>query len=304
MTTHVASVDWSFADQPTPNSPNMHGLSRQVVVGPTEGAVHSELAVTVIQPGGWLQRHFHSFEEAIYVLAGEVLLELDGRAHRLHKGDFALFPVGTWHALGNASAEPVRLHSFNTPLRLARDAGRKDTFFARDPFDLQALSAAAERPTFGDPRLKWVGHYDGTPPQAEALALEDPARGRRPVGRDTALVVYSGISVKLLVDRVFGAELLTVFTVDYEPGGSAQVHDHPFEETYFFLDGEISAELDGEVRTVRAGDVVFSSVGATHGFFNEGSGRVRWIETQAPQPPERHSYRWLDHWKRFEEGTD
>ena len=41
----------------------------------------------------------------------------------------------------------------------------------------------------------------------------------------------------MLVDRVFGADLLTMFTVDYEPGGSAQQHDHPFEETYFFLAG-------------------------------------------------------------------
>ena len=262
--------------------------------------MHSELGVTVIQPGGWLQRHFHSFEESLYVLDGELLWELDGRAHRLAKGDFGLIPVGVWHALGNAGSEPVRLLAINTPQRLPADAGRKDTFFATGAFDLAALDAAATRPPFGDPRLRWVGHYDGTPPQAEALALGDPARGRRPVGRDTALVVYSGISVKMLVDRVFGAELLTMFTVDYEPGGSAQVHDHPFEETYFFLDGEIEAELDGQVHTVRAGDVVFSSVGATHGFFNNGTGRVRWIETQAPQPPGRHSYRWLDDWRRFE----
>ena len=201
-----------------------------------------------LQPGGWLQRHFHSFEEALYVLAGELLLELDGHAHRLVKGDFALIPVGTWHALGNAGIEPVRLLSVNTPLRLPPGRGRRDTFFASEPFDLAALDAVAARPPFGDPRLRWIGHYDGTPPQAEALALADPARGRRPAGRDTALVVYSGISVKMLVDRVFGAELLTMFTVDYEPGGAAQVHDHPFEETYFFLDGEIEAELDGQTR--------------------------------------------------------
>jgi len=194
----------------------------------------------------------------------------------------------------------VRWMSVNTPVRLAPDAGRRDTFFAREPFDLAALDAAAVRPPFGDPRLRHVGHYAGTPPQTEALALNDPARGRRPAGRDTALVVYSGISVKMLVDRVFGAELLTMFTVDYEPGGAAQVHDHPFEEAYFFLDGEITAELEGRTHTVRAGDVVFAGVGATHGFFNAGSGRVRWIETQAPQPPERHSYRWVDHWRRFE----
>jgi quercetin dioxygenase-like cupin family protein len=304
MTTHVASVDWSFADHPQATSSNMHGLARSVLVGAAQGAVHTELAVTVFQPGGWLQRHFHSFEESFYVLAGELLLLLDGRTHRLAKGDFALLPIGVWHALGNAGDQSVRLLSVNTPLRLAPDAGRRDTFFASTPFDLAALEAAAERPPFGDPRLRWIGHYDGTPPQAEALALADPARGRRPVGRDTALVVYSGISVKMLVDPVFGADHLTMFTVDYEPGGSAQVHDHPFEETYFFLDGEIEADLDGSTHTIRAGDVVFSSVGATHGFFNSGTGRVRWIETQAPQPPARHSYRWLDHWKRFEEGVE
>jgi quercetin dioxygenase-like cupin family protein len=300
MTTHVAPVDWSFADHPLPSGLTSHALARQVVVGPQQGATHTELAVGALGSGGWLQRHFHSFEEALYVLAGELLVEIDGRVHRLAHGDYTLMPVGTWHALGNAASEQVRWLSLNTPQRLAPDAGRRDTFFASESFDLAALDAAAERPPFGDPRLRYVGHYDGTPPQAEALALSDPARGRRPVGRDTALVVYSGISVKMLVDRVFGAELLTMFTVDYEPGGSAQVHDHPFEETYFFLDGEIEAELDGRTHTIRAGDVVFSSVGATHGFFNNGTGRVRWIETQAPQPPERHSYRWVDHWKRFE----
>jgi quercetin dioxygenase-like cupin family protein len=300
MTIHVASVDWSFADAPMPGSVTSSGLSRAVLVGPDQGAVHTELAVGALAPGGWLQRHFHSFEETLYVLAGELLLEIDGHAHRLVTGDFALMPVGTWHALGNAGAEQVRWLSVNTPQRLRPDAGRRDTFFAHDPLDLAALDAASSRPPYGDPRLRWVGHYDGTPPQAQALALDDPARGRRPAGRDTALVVYSGISIKMLVDRVFGAELLTMFTVDYEPGGAAQVHDHPFEETYFFLDGEISAELEGQTRTIRAGDVVFAGVGATHGFFNTGTGRVRWIETQAPQPPERHSYRWVDHWLRFE----
>jgi quercetin dioxygenase-like cupin family protein len=304
VTTHVASVDWSFADRPMEPSPTSEGLSRLVLVGAAQGAVHTELAVGVLATDGWLQRHFHSFEEALYVLAGELLLEIDGHHHRLVSGDFALMPVGTWHALGNAGQDQVRWLSVNTPLRLAPEAGRRDTFFASLPFDLAALDETALRPPFGDPRLRHVGHYDGTPPQAEALALTDPARGRRPAGRDTALVVYSGISVKMLVDRVFGAELLTMFTVDYEPGGAAQVHDHPFEETYFFLDGEVEAELDGERRTIRAGDVVFSGVGATHGFFNTGDGRVRWIETQAPQPPERHSYRWIDHWKRFEQEED
>jgi quercetin dioxygenase-like cupin family protein len=300
---HVARVDWSFADHPLPPSDRSQGLARQVLVGPDQGAVHTELAVGALHPGGWLQRHVHSYEEALYVLSGELLLEHDGRVHRLVRGDYALNPLGMWHGLGNDGAEQARWLSVNTPQRLALDAGRKDTLYQKGPADLASLSARAQRPAFG-PSIRYVGHYDGTPPQAEALRLTDPARGRKPVGMDVALTVYSGISVKMLVDRVFGADLLTMFTVDYEPGGSAQQHDHPFEEAYFFLQGEIEAELDGDVHTIRAGDVVFAPVGGVHGFYNNGTEQVRWIETQAPQPPVRHAYRWLPTWTKFEEEND
>lgn len=296
----MGPVDWSFTDTPLPDSERMRGLSRSVLIGPEQGAVHTELAVGAIAPGGWLQRHFHSFEEALYVLGGELTIEVSGQVHRLVEGDYVLMPVGSWHALANGATEPVRYLSVNTPLRLGPDAGRRDTFFAREPFDLDPIVQRAEGPPFGDPRLRYVGHYLGTPPQAEALRLEDPARGRRPAGMDTALLAYSGISVKMLVDRNFGAELLTMFTVDYEVGGAAQAHDHPFEETYFFTAGVVQAELDGQPYTLRAGDVVFAGVGSVHGFWNDGPDRVRWIETQAPQPPARHAYRWVQSWKRFE----
>ena len=300
MVYHVGRVDWEFVNNPAATTGTAHGLARQVLVGPAQGAVHTELAVGALAPGGWLQRHFHSFEEALYVLAGELLLEHDGRVHRLVKGDYALMPVGLWHALANGGEEQVRWLSVNTPQRLGPDAGRKDTFFADEPFDLDAFARGATRPAFGNPTVRFVGHYDGTPPQAEALRVADPARGRKPAGMDTAILAYSGISVKMLVDRVFGADLLTMFTVDYELGGAAQSHDHPFEETYFFLDGVVEAELDGDSHTIQPGDVVFAGVGSVHGFWNTGSDRVRWIETQAPQPPARHAYRWRDAWKRFE----
>ena len=297
---HVARVDWGIAQRPSPSNANAHGLYRSVIVGAEQGAIHTELAIGGLQPGGWLNRHVHSFEEALYVLSGELLLELGDRVHKLVAGDYAFMPIGTWHALANAGGEDVRWLSVNTPQRLSADARRRDTFFAREPFRLEAVAERAGRPPFGDPSLRYIGHYAGTPPQAEALAVSDPARGRKPAGMDTAILAYSGISVKMLVDRNFGAELLTMFTVDYEPGGAAQVHDHPFEEAYFFLDGEIEAEIDGKACTVRAGDVVFAGVGVTHGFFNTSPGRVRWIETQAPQPPARHAYRWSATWERFE----
>jgi quercetin dioxygenase-like cupin family protein len=293
----VERVDWAFGGAPRAYAGHAEGLSRSALVDRTRGAIHTELAISRLEPGGWVDGHVHAFEKAIYVLGGAPVLALEQRRLRLRAGDYALVPMGTRHSWANPAGDEARWMSVSTPQTIPAEEGRADTLFG--PGEDDARHGEAAPPVFGVAG-RWVGHYEGTPPQAEALRLGDPARGRRSAGRDTALVVYSGISVKMLVDRVFGAELLTMFTVDYEPGGSAQVHDHPFEEAYFFLEGEIEAEINGVAHTIRGGDIVFAGVGITHGFFNTGNGRVRWIETQAPQPPGRHSYRWVDDWKRLE----
>ena len=57
----------------------------------------------------------------------------------------------------------------------------------------------------------------------------------------------------MMVDRTFGADHVTMFTVDYELGGAAQAHDHPFEEAYVFLAGEVEGEIDGQHYTFRPG---------------------------------------------------
>jgi quercetin dioxygenase-like cupin family protein len=298
---HVGRVDWSFTDRPVAAGPTSSGLARSVLVGPAQGAAHTELAVGALTPGGWLARHVHSFEEALYVLEGDLVFEAAGRVHHLVTGDFALNPIGVPHTLAALPDRGVRWLSVNTPPRRPPDAPVRDTIFAATPPDVGALIAAATPLGPADPTRRNVGHYVGTPPQAEALAVADPARGRAPAGMDTAILAYSGISVKMLVDRPFGAELLTMFTVDYEVGGAAQAHDHPFEETYYFLAGTVQAELDGVAHTFGPGDVVFAGVGSVHGFWNDGPERVRWIETQAPQPPGRHAYRWEPSWKSLQE---
>ncbi len=297
---HVTHLDWSFAEQPAPASATASGLARLGVVGSEQGAVHTELAVGAFAPGGWLAPHIHSFEEVLYVLEGEILLDLGGRVYRLQAADYALIPTGTRHALGNSQRGQARFLSLGSPQRLDPAAGRRDTFF-EPAQNLERMDADAVRPPFGDPTLRLVGHYEGTPPQLEALRIADRPRDRAPAGMDTALLAYSGISVKMLVDRTFGADLVTMFTVDYEVGGAAQAHDHPFEEAYVFLAGEIEAELDGRRYTLRAGDVVFAGVGSVHGFWNVGNERVRWIETQAPQPPARQAYRWVRSWELYEQ---
>lgn len=301
-TSFLGQVDWSFPTAaPTPEG-TISGLGRSVLVGPAAGAVHTELAVGRLEPGGWLGSHVHSFEEALYVLVGVLTVEIDGHAWRLGPGDYTVMPIGVWHLLANLGSEEVRWVSVNTPQRRAPSDPRRDTFFRPGRPDLARI-ADAPLPTFGFPTVRGVGHYGGTPPQLEALAVTGPARGRGPAGMDTALLAYNGISVKMLVDRGFGADHLTMFTVDYEIGGAAPSHDHPFEEAYLILAGEVEAEFDGETRRLVPGDVAFAAVGVSHAFFNDGPGRVRWLETQAPQPPVRNAYRWNPAWAKFDPTT-
>ena len=47
--------------------------------------------------------------------------------------------------------------------------------------------------------------------------------------------------------------------------------------------------------------LAWAGVGCVHEFRNIGSGFVRWLETQAPQPPGRHSYRFARDWKYLDD---
>src|SRR5262245_65383463 len=117
--------------------------------------------------GGWLARHVHSFEEGLYVLEGEVILELDGHVHRLVAADYAVIPIATKHTLVALHDRPVRWLAVNTPPRRAADGAVADTVFAAGAPDVEALIERAVPLSQPDVTRRYVGHYEGTPPQQE-----------------------------------------------------------------------------------------------------------------------------------------
>jgi quercetin dioxygenase-like cupin family protein len=286
---HVKSWERSFGDDGRDG--RYDGYAHCSLVDRSMGAVHTDLGLARLAPGARTPFHVHSFEQCAYVLEGTPVVDLEGRCYQLEAGDYALFPVGTPHAWRAPAGSAATWLELASPPVTGR---AEDTVVLPHPGD-----RPVSRPSFGSPLLRYLGHFAGTDSQSEALALHHPARERAPAGMDTALLAYSGISVKMMVDAALGADLCTMFMVDYEPGGAAQVHDHPFEEAYVFLQGEVEGEIDGTIRTFRPGEVLFCEVGQLHGFFNTSGSHVRWVETQAPQPPRRHSYRWPAHWARL-----
>jgi len=248
-------------------------------------AVHTAFSICA----GTTPTHVHSFEESFFVLDGAPVLQTAEGARRLRPGDYGLVPVGTPHAW--RAPEPSRWAEMLAPQPRAR--------FDEDTFVVPALPATEPEPVdVRDPRNRLFGHIepanmDATKQSQELLALSASMR--------TALLVYSGITVKMMVDTDLGAQLATMFMVQYDADGTAGPHDHPFEETYHFLEGRAEGVFDGERYELGPGDTAFAGVGCVHSFANLGSGPLRWLETQAPQPPARHSYRFRRDWDYLEE---
>ncbi len=67
-------------------------------------------------------------------------------------------------------------------------------------------------------------------------------------------------------------------------------------EAYVFTEGRTEALVNGVELTLDPGDVLWTGSGCGPCFYNRTAGRVRWFETQSPQPPSQHSYRFNRDW--------
>jgi quercetin dioxygenase-like cupin family protein len=273
MAEHIVrkSEDFQF-EVPGEFSTRSAGYRRDPIVNESAGAVQMGFAVARLEPKGRVETHVHSFEESLYVVDGELTLDTPEGSYRLVAGDYALIPVGMTHALRNMSGSVASFSEMKAPL--PRERYGYDTQFP-SPLNVSEPMAIDVR----DPRNRYFGHID---PENMDPTLQTQDRLALSASMRTALLVYSGISVKMMVDSDLGADLSTMFMVQYEQGGFAGAHDHPLEEAYQILAGDVEATFDGETYELKPGDV------------------VRWLETQAPQPPPRHSYRFARDWSYLE----
>ncbi len=267
------------------------GYRRAIAVSEDDHAVHTGFVIAELDPGGWIPWHVHSYEESYYVAAGTAVVDTAEGSFRLREGGYGVVPVGMPHRLRNDSELAVRWAEMQAPM--PRSTYQDDTFLVSGPAYQEAADVDVR-----DPRNRYFGritpsHMDATKQSQDLLEVTASMR--------TALLVYGGINVKMMVDSDLGAQLATMFMVHYDPDGATGPHDHPFEETYFFLEGRAEATLDGKPVVLGPGDIAWAGVGCPHSFRNLGGGPLRWLETQAPQPPRRYSYRFARDWDYLRE---
>jgi quercetin dioxygenase-like cupin family protein len=293
---HVQAARDIELAEPDGLAERVSGLRRASLVGRHVGAVHSGLTLCSIEPGGEVGTHVHSTEQSFYVLRGKPEVVVEGRAHRLGPDECGLLPVGSTHAWRNGTEEEALWLEANAPA--PRISGPPDTFWTGEPLPSPAGAALDIR----DPRTRTFFRLSAGEMDVDNLKVGAPVDAPTvSASMATALLAYSGIAVKMLIDGRLGAVLHTMFMVEYEPGGVAQPHDHPLEETYYMLEGEVEAMAEDDVFTLRPGDVFWTSVGCVHAFRNKSEGKVRWLETQSPQPPANHSYRFNRDWDYLSE---
>jgi len=275
---------------------NSQSFSRCSVVDGSAGSVHMGVGLCALKAGGSVDRHVQSFEESFYVLEGGPTLVMEGRGYRLAPGACGLIPLGVEHAWVGPARGTAKWIDMMAPQPRPRGAD-EDTYFLGPVgrFEKGELDIR-------DPRSR--NFFRMAEDDIVVDKLKIGARADAPkvsASMNTALLAYSGIAPKMLVDKRLDAQLHTMFMVEYQPGGVAHPHDHPMEESYIILDGEVEAVGDGRRYTLKKGDVFWTGVGCVHAFYNTSKGTVRWLETQSPPLPDRHGYRFSRDWEYLKE---
>lgn len=266
-------------------APDSSGYTRWCAVGFDDGAAHTDFGMSRLEGGGVIPTHVHSVEESFHLIEGEVLLVTPEATVHLVAGDYGVIPLGvphSWHSVGDAPA--VWSDIYSPPPRAQHGY---DTYRVPD--------VAPGTPVTVDPRDPRTRSFGAITTEQMNPGKQSQELLAQSASMRTALLVYSGISLKMMVDSDLGSVLHTMFMVQYEPDGVAGPHDHPLEEAYLILDGEVDATFDGYEVRMKPGDIAWAGVGCVHSFRAVGE-PVRWLETQSPQMPARHAYRFARDW--------
>ncbi|MPY49828.1 cupin domain-containing protein [Streptomyces acidicola] len=76
-----------------------------------------------------------------------------------------------------------------------------------------------------------------------------------------------------------GTAVITTGQTVFQPGTGLPLHSHNVEESVLILEGEATAEIDGEFFDLEAGQATWVPAGIPHRFFNRSEGvmRIYWV---------------------------
>ena len=118
--------------------PGANNVFLQWMIDEKFGARHHRMLFLEYLPGASIALHDHTFEEAYFILSGEVEAILDGQRYLAGPGDVLWTSVGCVHSFSNIGREPVRWLETFSPQPPAENVFRFAAEWEQRARDLEA----------------------------------------------------------------------------------------------------------------------------------------------------------------------
>ncbi len=272
----VGKIDQARFGVPAVYAGHASGFERSSLIDRAAGSVHVEACIARLQSGGHVAGCVHAYEKGLYVFEGELELLRNGELIVLPADSYALVPTATAHAFRNRGTQTARWFEVLAP-QPKPAAALRDTFFTGDD-------------AWPEPSVP-----AGAPAAVGCFKAENPIAGR-------SGELQRGMSVFRFMERSFGARCFLMMRGEMAVGGHRTRHDHPLEEFYLGLSGEVEMEIEDRSFRLGAGDFAWTGVGTSHAFRHVGGEPFRWLETQTPQFPPDFGTRNYVEWEKLRAG--
>jgi putative monooxygenase len=125
MTTHYPRI--VHVDEAAPNR-RRGGDIRAMLTPTVSGSTSGFMGLAIIQPGERIGEHYHPYsEEFVYVVSGDLEVDLDGVAHPIKPDQGLMIPINMRHRFRNVGTTEARMVFHCGPLAPRPELGHVDT---------------------------------------------------------------------------------------------------------------------------------------------------------------------------------
>ena len=232
------------------------GVVFECLVGAHNQARGLTTGMVTFGPAAELPMHTHPFSEAITLLSGRAVVEVEGRRYALETLDNVVVPMGRAHSAQNLSSDqPAVFH-----VALATDAPSRtlvDKPFSRRSMPMDAV---------GEPGAERVNRFQ------QAKRFE--------AGPNTAFIDYFNCDLMPGIEMSGGYGL-------FQPKGRLPAHFHDFDESICIIEGTATCVVEGRRYPMTDRATALQPRGRVHYFLNESDRPMAMIWVYAGPAPER-----------------
>lgn len=196
--------------------------------------------------------HYHLSDQLYYLINGSMKVQLGDEVHAIEAGTLVFIPAGLAHRNWNEGPGTETHFEIIVP---APAPGTQIALFVDSPDEVPVERRNA-RPGF--------------------VKAVDRSRLAEPM---------PGFHLLPLADPAAGSQHATISYAEVAPGsGGPDTHIHEFDQYYFVLEGEMTAEVALEKHTVAPNTLVILPAGVPHKQYNVGTAVEKHIVVLAPPP--------------------